>query len=60
MVTDFADPKLGMWAVEVGSTSGHPGSPHYDDQIQPWREGKWHYVSLAADTVDGARLELCP
>jgi len=60
MVTDFADPKLGMWSVEVGSVSGHPGSPHYDDQIQPWREGKWLYLSLAADAVDGPRLELGP
>ena len=35
MVADLADPNHGLWAVEVGSVSGHPGSPHYDDQLAP-------------------------
>ena len=42
------------------SVSGHPGSPHYDDQIQPWSEGKLHYIALAAENVDGPRLTLHP
>jgi penicillin G amidase len=60
MVTDLADPQLGMWSIEVGSVSGHPGSTHYDDQIAPWSEGKLHYIALAATTADGPRLTLEP
>ncbi len=52
VVVDLADPKLGMWATEVAGTSGHPGSPHYDDQIEPWNAGKYHYLSLS-ESVDG-------
>ena len=52
MVSDLADPKLGMWAIDVGSASGHPGSAHYDDQIQPWSEGKLHYLALDPDVFE--------
>jgi penicillin G amidase len=60
MITDFADPQLVMWSVEVAGVSGHPGSPHYGDQITPWSEGKLHYVSLATTKVDGPQLVLQP
>ncbi|MCI0684431.1 MAG: penicillin acylase family protein [Gemmataceae bacterium] len=60
MVTDFADPKLGMWSVEAGSVSGHPGSQHYDDQLEPWSAGKMHYTSLVAEGVEGTSLGLIP
>lgn len=56
MVADLADSKLGMWAVENGSVSGHPGSPHYDDQLQPWSEGKWHYISLLDRPAESAAM----
>jgi penicillin amidase len=46
MVTDLADPRPGLWAVDVGSVSGHPGSPHYDDQIEDWVQGDFHYLPL--------------
>src|SRR5205085_2763510 len=36
MVADLADPRAPMRAVDVAGVSGHPGSPHYDDQIAPW------------------------
>jgi YVTN family beta-propeller protein len=32
-IADFSDPRGGLWAVDAGSESGHPGSPHYNDQI---------------------------
>ncbi len=60
MISDFADPQLGMWSVEVAGVSGHPGSPHYDDQLAPWSEGKLHYVALATMNVDGPKLVLEP
>lgn len=49
MVADLADPKLGMWSVEVAGVSGHPGSPHYGDQIELWSAGKFHYLALHPD-----------
>jgi penicillin amidase len=46
MVADMSDPRHGMWAIEVSSASGHPGSPHYDDQLIPWNAGQMHYLPL--------------
>jgi penicillin amidase len=46
MVADLADPSCGIRSVESTGTSGHPGSPHYDDQLEPWSEGKYHYIAL--------------
>lgn len=46
MVADLADPNRGLWAVDAGSASGHPGSPHYDDQLPTWLAGKYHYLCL--------------
>jgi penicillin amidase len=60
MVADMADPRAGLWAVEVGSASGHPGSPHYDDQIAPWSAGQFHYLPLDDAPVDGPTLTLTP
>jgi penicillin amidase len=28
------------YGVIPGGQSGNPGSPHYDDMIETWREGK--------------------
>jgi penicillin amidase len=60
MVADLADPSRGLWAVEVGSVSGHPGSPHYDDQLSLWAEGGYRYLSVDGKRPDGARLVLEP
>jgi penicillin amidase len=49
MVADLADPQRGLWAIEVASVSGHPGSLHYDDQLPPWSEGQYHYIALTAE-----------
>jgi penicillin amidase len=48
MVADLADTNLGLWAVEVAGASGQPGSRHYDDQIEPWCAGEYHYVGLSS------------
>src|SRR5262245_55463468 len=59
MVADLADPGHGFWAVEVSGTSGHPGSPHYDDQIEPWCAGQYHYLSGTGPTT-GCEMILQP
>jgi penicillin G amidase len=46
LVADLADPRRGLWAIEVAGTSGQPGSPHYDDQLSAWSEGGYHYLAL--------------
>lgn len=35
MIVDFADVDSAVWILPPGQ-SGHPGSPHYNDNIQPW------------------------
>ena len=46
MVADLADSTAAMGSVEVSGMSGHPGSPHYDDQIKPWDRGELHEIRL--------------
>lgn len=61
MVADLADPRQGIYAVEIGSTSGHPGSPHYDDQLALWSDGGYHYLALQnPEESDWAVLHLQP
>lgn len=52
MVADLADPRQGLWTVDLASVSGHAGSPHYDDQLALWTKGAYHYLPLA-DGPDG-------
>lgn len=55
LIADLADPEGGLWAIDAGSESGHPGSPHYDDQIGEWLTSQYHYVPLKSDgKVDDA------
>jgi acyl-homoserine lactone acylase PvdQ len=37
-------PKLS--AVDAQSQSGHPGSPHYGDQLDTWLVGGYHEIPL--------------
>jgi penicillin amidase len=53
MVADLADPRQGLWAVSLPGTSGHPGSPHDDDQIAPWGLGGYHYLPLNGPEAAG-------
>lgn len=59
MVADLADPRAGLWSVEVAGASGQPESPHYADQIEPWSAGQLHYLPLTGP-VDGDVLTLAP
>lgn len=46
LIVDLADPHAGLWAIDAGSESGHPGSPHYDDQLPEWLTVRYHHITL--------------
>jgi penicillin amidase len=60
MIADLSDPQGGLWAVDAGSESGHPGSPHYNDQIGDWLTAWYHYLPLkpAGETAFETELTL--
>ena len=43
---DLGDDPPGIWAVDASGQSGHPGSPHYGDQLPEWLAGRHHYIPL--------------
>lgn len=51
LIADFSDTHGGLWAIDAGSESGHPGSPHYDDQLPEWLGARYHYVPLAPEAL---------
>jgi penicillin amidase len=61
MVADLSDPQQGLWAVGIPGVSGHPGSANYADQVAPWTEGGFHYLSLTDEgSVSDQTLILNP
>lgn len=46
LVADLSRADAALHAVDVGAESGHPGSPHYDDQVQTWITGRYHELRL--------------
>jgi penicillin G amidase len=59
MIVDMSVSPAEMWAVDVGSESGHPGSPHYGDQLRPWHEGRYHRLPLDRGQVQAEALGRC-
>lgn len=60
MLLDFADLKHGWWILPPGQ-SGHPGSPHYRDGIEPWLKGKywpmlWDWQEIKSNQEGTLRL----
>jgi penicillin amidase len=49
LIADLSDPHGTLRAVDAGSESGHPGSPHYDDQLTVWLTGRYHDLALTPD-----------
>jgi penicillin G amidase len=63
MLVDMSVSPAEMWAIDAGSESGHPGSPHYGDQLGDWLAGKYHRLPLDREEVERAaqnRLRLTP
>lgn len=61
-VADLADLRH-AWGVLIPGQSGHPASPHYDDQIEQWFDGVYHPMLYdRADVEAGCkeRLQLTP
>jgi penicillin amidase len=51
LIADLSDPHGGLWAVDAGSESGQPGSPHYNDQIDDWITARYHYIPLKPELL---------
>jgi penicillin amidase len=63
LIVDLGSAPPELWAVDGQSQSGHPGSPHYDDQLQDWLDGRYHRVTLDASagrTIGHECLQLQP
>jgi penicillin amidase len=61
LIADLASAPPALWAVDAQSASGHPGSPHYRDQLADWLAGRYHLLRLDGGTSgEAARLVLEP
>jgi penicillin amidase len=63
MLVDVSVSPAEMWAIDAGSESGHPGSPHYGDQLAEWIGGRYHRLPLDRPRVEAearGRLVLNP
>jgi len=63
MIVDMSIAPPELWAVDAGSQSGHPGSPHYADQLADWLAARYHRVPLVWSEVEAiakSRLVLEP
>jgi penicillin amidase len=58
MLADLGSSPPVLWASDAQSESGHPGSPHYGDQLRPWMRGDYHALMLArpADPSQGENV----
>jgi penicillin amidase len=43
--------------TNVPGESGNPDSPHYDDLIKPWAEGKYHPMPFTRKAVEATTIE---
>lgn len=60
-VVDLADPAGNSWDALAPGQSGHPLSPHFDDQASMWTRGEYGRMLVGdAAAAGGRRLELLP
>jgi len=57
-IIDLGSPQDSQWVIPGGS-SGDPLSPHYSDQLEDWRWGRYHPMHPGSDAWQ-AILELFP
>jgi len=61
-IIDMADMSRSV-AVNSTGQSGHPFSPHYDDQMAPWLKGEYHPILWTREQVEAGaehKLKLQP
>ncbi|MGE0609866.1 MAG: penicillin acylase family protein [Pirellulales bacterium] len=46
LVADLSTSPAELSAIDCQSQSGHPGSPHYADQLPEWLAGRYHRIPL--------------
>jgi acyl-homoserine-lactone acylase len=51
-VVEFGS-RLRAWAVTAGGASGHPGSPHFNDQAERYASGNLRPVYFYPDDLTG-------
>ncbi len=56
LLADLSTSPPGLLAVDSQSQSGHPGSPHYGDQLQSWLRGDYHHLSLDRAEAAGSAV----
>jgi penicillin amidase len=56
LVADLSSAPPVLWSVDAQSQSGHPGSPHYADQLPTWTKGEYYATPL--DPVESVRAAL--
>jgi penicillin amidase len=57
LVVEMGDP-IRAYSVNFGGQSGHPGAPHYQDQIDEWLEGIYFPVHFAQNPDDLPKAEI--
>ncbi|GAB2470436.1 penicillin acylase family protein [Xylanimonas ulmi] len=57
MVVDLGDLDASTWVVVTGA-SGHPGSPHYADQLGAWAQGSTFPFPFSRDAVEAASSDV--
>jgi penicillin amidase len=55
MVADLDPLAAELWTLDAQSQSGHPGSPHYSDQLGAWLDGCYHAVPVRSPPQHGRR-----
>ncbi|REJ86503.1 MAG: penicillin acylase family protein [Planctomycetota bacterium] len=59
MICDLSQSPPALRMVDAQSQSGQPGSPHYDDQFQPWLTGDYQEISLDRETASQSTATHC-
>jgi penicillin amidase len=51
LIADLGETPAGLHAVDAQGQSGHPGSPHYGDQLAEWLGARYHFLPLDQEAI---------
>jgi len=54
MIVEYDGDKLKAQGVYPGGQSGNPASPHYDDMIDTWSQGRYYTINFLKDKSDNS------